>query len=336
MNFKNYIKDKIICVILFCILLFLSSILLFIFNDNIIVNIIILLLIALVPSLCLVFEYKRRKNFYNYIQRALKKQNGKIRNNNIVKPNFLEGEIIEKVLRNTNRLVEEKTKEYRINNSDLEEYIENWHKEIKKSIDNTQTLIETDINANIENIEQETKRIDNLCEQLLFYAKSKNMNNKFNLSKVNLENIVKRAVIRNKKDFINKKISLEVRNLNVNVNSNDKWLEFIINQILINSIKFSKPEKAKIWIYTIKENNNINLYIEDNGIGISKNDLTKVFDKGFRGENAKNTNSSGMGLYLCKTISNSLYHKIKILSQENFKTAVIITFPLNSYMDIIK
>ena len=252
-------------------------------------------------------------------------------------PNFIEGRILNDTIYDIDKSMNEYVNLYKRKNHDLEDYIELWCHEIKTPISTSKMIIANNNNEVTDSIDEELNKIDNLVEQVLYYARSKNVEKDYIIKRVKLEDIVKKAVLRNKKDFLNKHISLYMNDLDVEVNSDSKWLEFIINQIIINSIKYSKGEKPKIWIYSIKKKDGIELYIEDNGIGINKSELGKVFEKGFTGTNGRKTyKSTGMGLYLCKTLCDNLYHKKDILSQENAKTVVIITFPLSSLIDEVK
>ena len=108
-----------------------------------------------------------------------------------------------------------------------------------------------------------------------------------------------------------------------------KWVKFIINQIIINSIKYSKDSDGILNIYTTEGADNVILTIQDNGIGISKNDVNRVFDKGFTGSNGiKYGKSTGIGLYLCKKLCEKLGLGISLSSIENQGTKVNIVFPL--------
>lgn len=118
----------------------------------------------------------------------------------------------------------------------------------------------------------------------------------------------------------------------MNVYSDAKWLEFIINQIVSNALKYSNDESF-IQIYTKQIQENVILTIEDHGIGIALKDLKRVFDKGFTGTNGRSyEKATGMGLYLCKMLCDKLYLDLKISSTENIGTSVSIVFPMNSML----
>ena len=115
--------------------------------------------------------------------------------------------------------------------------------------------------------------------------------------------------------------------------SDPKWLEFIINQIMVNSIKYSKENP--IIKFEVKENkNNVILSIEDNGIGIKTSEIGRIFDKGFTGTNGRiKKKATGLGLYLAKKLCDKLGHNITITSKENEYTKVTIVFPISSLIN---
>ena len=117
--------------------------------------------------------------------------------------------------------------------------------------------------------------------------------------------------------------------------SDEKWVEFIINQIIVNSIKYKNKEAAIIKAYTTVDTDKIILTIEDNGIGIIDKDIDKVFDKGFTGYNGRIFGkSTGIGLYLAKKLSLKLGLNITLSSKVNEGTKVSIVFPLSSLTNL--
>ena len=122
----------------------------------------------------------------------------------------------------------------------------------------------------------------------------------------------------------------------IEVFTDSKWTVFIINQIIQNSIKYSKSDERKIKISSNTLQESVVLYIEDNGIGISKKDISKVFDKGFTGENGRiiGKKSTGIGLYLCKKLCDKLRLGIQISSKKDKGTEVRIIFPKGSYINM--
>ncbi|PFR46130.1 histidine kinase, partial [Bacillus thuringiensis] len=173
-------------------------------------------------------------------------------------------------------------------------------------------------------------RIEGFVEQVLYYSRSNNVNKDYIIKPINLDDVVRTVIKRNYRDFIHKRIKLDIKDINETVYSDRKWVEFIINQILGNSIKYSNNKEQMIRIYSIKKTNSVILNIEDNGVGIVTQDINRVFEKGFTGENGRRfSKSTGMGLYLCEKLCSKLGMKISIESEVNKGTRVTLIFPLS-------
>ena len=136
----------------------------------------------------------------------------------------------------------------------------------------------------------------------------------------------------NKQGFILNNIYLEINDIDKLVFSDSKWLEFILHQIIVNSIKYRNNINPKVKIYLQEIKNGTKLIIEDNGIGIPKNEIDRVFEKGFTGNLGRiNSKSTGIGLYLCKKLCDKLGILIGIESEIDTYTKVSIIFPSGSF-----
>ena len=135
------------------------------------------------------------------------------------------------------------------------------------------------------------------------------------------------------KSFIYQKIKIQLENLELSVYSDSKWLEFILDQIISNALKYTPKEIGTIRIWTTSTDNMISLHIQDNGSGISSSELGRIFDKGFTGTNGRlNEKATGMGLYLCKTLCKKLYLGIHAESVQGQGTTIILDFPISKLM----
>ena len=142
------------------------------------------------------------------------------------------------------------------------------------------------------------------------------------------------AILKNKTNLLNNKVTVDLNdNINKEVYTDSKWAVFILNQIIQNSIKYAKEEDKRIEIFSEEKKEKVILYIKDNGIGIKKGEITRVFDKGFTGENGRliGKKSTGIGLYLCKKLCDKLGLGIELNSEQNVGTEARIVFPKNSY-----
>ena len=137
-----------------------------------------------------------------------------------------------------------------------------------------------------------------------------------------LDDILKKSVRKFASDFINKKLCLEYEPVGCSVVTDEKWLAFVLEQLLSNSLKYTSDGYVRI--FTEREGV---LCIEDTGIGIAPEDLPRVFEKGYTGFNGRKDNSSsGIGLYLCKRICDNLGVDISISSKVGDGTLVRLDF----------
>ena len=247
---------------------------------------------------------------------------------------FQEARIINDVLKECNKAMHEQVKHYKDEQSEYREYIETWVHEIKTPIASAKLILEND-NSNLsERINYEMKRVEGFIEQVLYYARSSDVSKDYIIKEFSLRSVVMKSVKSNSRDFINKNIKLDIRGIEGNIFSDEKWVEFIINQIIINAVKFSIPNEGKVSIYSKVNENNIILTIEDNGVGINEKDIDRVFEKGFTGENGRKFGkSTGIGLYLCKKLCDKLGIGISLNSKENIGTKVNIVFPQGKFTD---
>ena len=177
-------------------------------------------------------------------------------------------------------------------------------------------------------IDTQMDKIENFVEQALYYSRSDEVGKDYIIKKTELSQVVKSVVKKNQRDFIGKRISLQLGNLDEIIYSDTKWIEFILNQIIGNAIKYSKGKDDKIKIESKKLDNSVALIIEDNGVGIIERDLNRIFEKGFTGENGRKFGkSTGIGLYLCKKLCDKMGLGLNIESEENKGTKVTVIFP---------
>jgi len=274
-------------------------------------------------------EYLKFNSFFTKIENVNEHLDKKYLLCEIIKePSFLEGKIIFEILRESKKNMQEEVKKYRLRQMDYEEYIQAWVHEIKTPISAILLLLE---NINLTNkIKDEVNKIENYVEQILFHSKISMVGKDYIIRKSSLDEIVKKVIRKNSSLLIGKKILIDINILNDTVYTDFKWAQFIINQIIINCIKYSKDENRMIKIYTTKNKNNIVLNIEDNGVGIDNKEIDKVFEKGFSGDNGRKFGkSTGMGLYICKKLCNKLNINININSEKGIGTNVKLVFPIN-------
>lgn len=230
----------------------------------------------------------------------------------------------------------ENVNKYKYMTEDYKEYIELWIHEIKIPIATSKMVIENNKNAITKSIDEELDKVENYIEQALFYARSNTVEKDYYIRKVVLKEIVNESIKKNKSSLIQEKISIDIHDLEIEVNTDNKWIVFILNQIIQNSIKYRKKENSVMEIYANQGKENVILYIKDNGIGIKQGEIIRVFEKGFTGTNGRlsNKKSTGIGLYLCKKLCNKLGIGIELNSVQNEGTEVKLVFPKDSYIEL--
>ena len=226
--------------------------------------------------------------------------------------------IIEKLYEELEKL----TQENRQKNTDMVDYYSMWVHQIKTPIAAMNFLLDNE-EVDLKNLQQELFKIERYVEMVLTYIRLDSISSDYVITKINLDEVVKDSVKKYATIFINKKIKLNYVSHETMVISDKKWLSFAFEQILGNSVKYSRAD-GEITIKTYENR----LVIEDKGIGIKEEDLPRIFEKGFTGFNGRyEKKSSGLGLYLCKKTLDKLGHHIEISSKVGEGTRIEITFP---------
>lgn len=180
----------------------------------------------------------------------------------------------------------------------------------------------------IDDILEENKKLQDNLEETLNLFRLDEFAKDYIPEKVNLRELVTSAVNNKKRDFIYSKVFPKV---NIDeayyIYTDKKWARYMLEQILANAIKYSEKENSYVTFSVVEEDSYITLCIEDKGIGIRKEDITRVFQPFFTGSNGRNNKkSSGIGLYMVKLVSDELGHKINIKSKVGEGTIVEISY----------
>lgn len=330
MNIKDYLKDRTLFLLInFMLFTIIWGIMLLI---EISANIIILIFcIWFLPIFSLIIaEYIKQKKIYVEVTSIMDDLDKKYLLTEIIKePEFIEGKLLYNLLKVANKDMHEHVKKYKDMGSEYREYIETWVHEVKTPIASARLIIENNQNEVTKNINYEIRKVEEYIEQVLYYSRSNNVSKDYVIKELSLTTLVRNVVKRNSRDFISKKISIDLEAVEGTVYGDVKWLEFILNQVIGNAIKYIRENEGKVRVYTVKNENNIVLTVEDNGIGIIDKDINRIFEKGFTGENGRKFGrSTGIGLYLCKKLSDQLGLGLNLTSKIGEGTKVNIIFPL--------
>ena len=333
MKLKKYIFSKLAYLIINFIIFLLMSILMRITSISY-VFITFLFTIWFVPLIVyFIIDYFRKKSFYNEAEEIVEKLDKKYLLPELIKkPNFYEGEIFYNIIKETDRSMHENVNYYKNMQEEYRDYIEAWVHEIKTPIALTKLFGENTEDIKTKNIIlSEMKKIEGYVDQALYYAWSTAVDKDYIVKEFEISDVLKKVIRENRRECINKKITIKIENVKGRAITDIKWIEFILNQIIVNSIKYSKEENASIKAYTLDGTDNIILVIEDNGVGICIEDISRVFNKGFTGKNGRiYGKSTGIGLYLCKKLCLKLGLDIVLESKEGEGTRVKLIFPLGN------
>lgn len=221
---------------------------------------------------------------------------------------------------------------------DLTEYYTMWVHQIKTPIAALKLLLEEEGQENEAELSEEQRQlyaekqrneklqqlfeIEQYTEMALNYMRLGSETNDFVLRKVPLDDVIKEAVHKYARQFIRKKIALSYEAVETVVTTDEKWLEFVLEQLLSNALKYTPSGSIAICVEDGR------LVITDTGIGIKQEDLPRVCEKGYTGYNGHaDRRSTGIGLYLCSSILKKLGHTLSITSEEGQGTRVVIGFP---------
>lgn len=323
MKLKNYLEEKIFFILFQLTFIFLISLFLLVFKVEIPFILLFACLLILYTFIYLIVDFHKIKTSYNKIIKLTGDLDEKYYISEVLpKPQSLTSKAYYYALKEATKAMNDKISNLEKEKLDFEEYIESFVHDIKTPI----SALYLSVDNNPELIE-ELDKINSKIEQALFYARSDSTEKDYFIKSITLEDLIHPVIMDYKNYLLSNKIKIITKDLIYKVYTDEKWLHFIISQIIQNSIKYLDKKDKQIEITGKENKNNIILSIKDNGVGISESDLYRVFEKGFTGGNRKKESSTGMGLYLAKKLSDKLGLTFEISSKENEYTKITITFP---------
>lgn len=283
-----------------------------------------------------IYEYQIKKRYYDELKKTIEELDEKYLITEIMKtPNFVDGKILNDILGQVDKSMHEQVNKYKYLQEDYKEFIELWIHEVKLPLTTSKMIVENNKNKVTRSIEEELDSIENYVEQALFYARSSAVEKDYYIRKCNLKDIVNESIKKNKTSLIEEKVDINIHDLDNVVSTDSKWIVFILGQIIQNSVKYrNKKSLLNIEVYSEPKKDNTVLYIKDNGIGIKKEEISRVFDKGFTGTNGRlaGKKSTGIGLYLCRNLCEKLGVSINVKSTDGEGTVVSLVFPNSSFV----
>lgn len=333
MSLKDYLKNRAGIINLNILALIVLSIFLLSIGNEIKAIVIIVLLWIAILFICFIVAYKKLKDYLELIESSVSNIDKKYLISEVLEvPPFIEAEPYYYLLKKSSKSMREEINKERLRLKEYKEYIEQWIHEVKTPISLIKLIEENNRTATSSSILMQLEEIDRYVDQALFYARSEDVDKDYLVKEISLEYCINNVITRNKQGFIFNNIDIDIYNIDKTVYCDSKWLEFILNQIIVNAIKYRNHKNPKVKVYVIDIKNGIKLVVEDNGIGVPPDEIERVFQKGFTGNIGRlNSKSTGIGLYLCKKLCDKLGLLIDIESEINNYTKVNITFPIGSF-----
>ena len=339
MKFYVYLKDKLFAIVATFITLLIIYLILIAFKINTDIIIPVLVIFLICNLIILLIDYFRKKKFYSELLYNIERlDKAYLVLETLENPEFYEGKLLYQALYEIDKSFLENVNKIDKSRKDFKEYVEMWIHEVKIPLASLILTINNHKNEINPKIKAQIKKLEDYVDQVLYYVRSENAEKDYLIKEINLGSIIKNIGLKNMDDLLDNNIEFIVEKTNALVFSDSKWLEFIIGQIVNNSIKYKRNIKNSYIKISIKEEKTkVILIIEDNGIGIKETDIKQVFNKSFTGENGRvRSKSTGMGLYIAKNMCEKLGHIITIESSVNKYTRLYITFSKNDFYEIAK
>lgn len=341
MNFRNYLKDRISYMLVYFVNTFLVILVMYL---TIIIkqkrfpkeNVFYAFLISLVLfSFFIAYDYLRNRPYYKYLNKAASSSNDLEAILNMTEAKTNEQLMYNKILNETYKIYNGKLAKYEENQKNYIYFVNQWVHQMKTPVSVINLLLQDNSLENyretLESISEENEKINRGLELMLFNTRLSQFNLDFKVEKVDLKAAIRKVINDNKKSLIRNSIFPKVIcEEDIAVETDYKWISFVINQILVNAIKYSKdvPLNEKYIIFKVEdEGSRTVLSIEDQGIGIPKEDRSRVFNAFFTGTNGRKTSeSTGIGMYLSKKICDELGHGLTFESEVGKGTTFFIIF----------
>lgn len=243
-------------------------------------------------------------------------------------PEQAEDQVYYQLLKMAGKSMLEQIGEVQRERLEYKEYIEQWIHEIKTPITAMKLLCENHRTDWTKELLLELEKTNRFTEQALYYARSEHTEKDYSVRGTSLSQVVHQAIADNKYLLLQSGVRLEVEEMEDTVYSDEKWVRFILNQLIANAVKYRSGQPV-LRFSTRRQQDQVVLMVEDNGIGISPADLPRIFEKGFTGQNGRMVQqSTGIGLYLCKRLCDKLGIGIAAASSGQ-GTAVSLAFHIN-------
>ena len=317
MKFKDYFLNKITEILGTFFVLFLMLEFLYIIGNTFSVVFMIGMAIAILIMTKYLMDWYRKKKYFEMITERVKDLKEPWLIAELLPVSYtIEDEIYQELLRKVGSSAIEEIHKIEDEQKEYEDYIEQWIHEVKTPITSIHLMLENRISENPglkKDLNVELSRLENDVELALYYARSEQIYRDYLIQKLNVRKVLLKVVNKNRTVIMNSSVAIDLDcDEALYAYGDEKWLVFMLTQVLLNAIKYKAEADAKVVMRAKRDNKRIVLNIIDNGKGIKKEELPRIFDKGFTGSNGRdNEKSTGMGLYLVHKLCEKLEIDIK-------------------------
>ena len=234
-------------------------------------------------------------------------------------PEGLEAEAYQELLRELDELRRQVSSDADAREREAVDYYTMWVHQIKTPIAAMGLLLQGDDTERGRELRSELFRIEQYVELVLSYLRLGSDASDYVIREQELDAILRQAVRKYAPLFIRGKVSLELSPTGLRVLTDEKWLQLVVEQVLSNAVKYAPGGRVRIYARDTR------LIVEDTGVGIAREDLPRIFERGFTGCNGRmDKRATGIGLYLCREICRRLGHTITAESEVGLGTRIIL------------
>ena len=251
-------------------------------------------------------------------------------------PTRADDQVYYQILKRAGRSMLEQISAIQRERGEYREYIEQWIHEVKTPIAASKLLCENHPSPASPALLSALEAIDRYTEQALYYARSEHTEKDYFIRELRLFDAVHQSIGQNKYLLLQNGVTLQVHETEDTIFSDEKWLCFILNQLISNAVKYRRDPPV-LTFRAVRNQDTLTLSLQDNGIGIDARDLPRIFDKGFTGQNGRRSapNATGLGLYLCKRLCDKLDIGLQAQSSPA-GTTLSLTFRINDFIHGVK
>ncbi len=332
MKLGDYIKDRIVVILLHVSGIYFLSLFLIMLQNQTSAVVLIDIAWSVVLICAMGVDFWQRRQYFKKVEDILDKLDRPYLISEVAPiGNHIEDRIYHDLLRRSNKSVIEAIHEKETEQEDYRSFIESWVHEIKTPITSVMLMCEN-MDHPPDRMKLELQQVENQVDMVLYYARMENANEDYLIHPYDLRRIVSGAIQKNRTYLRQQQAQIEVDMEEIIVPTDEKWIEFILTQFITNSMKYRSDSPVHLHFWCEEKDAQVILFMEDHGVGIAKEEIGKIFDKGYTGNNGRTTHhSTGMGLYLCKRLCDKLGIGIRCESEIGQFTRMSLIFPNSKF-----